>query len=272
MAFMAHSDGRASSKGQGNTGAPGDEVFNGSLRTCQTCHSSGTDFQVTLGIDIKDSNGSSVTSYVPGDTYDVTVTLTPSGGTPNGYGFQIVSLKAPIGQDGADVAGFSDASSNAQIAIADNGRQYAEQDDISSSNEFTVKWTAPSAGSGPISFYSCGNAVNNNGMNSGDAAAIDQLQLDELTVSTSDLSSDVKLQVFPNPVKEQLNLTINSEVTGNFQADLFDVQGKLLQNKQLFLTTGASQHQFEVSDLSQGIYSLRLSDGARHTTIQVVKE
>ena len=88
--------------------------------------------------------------------------MSNSAGTPDGYGFSMICLDA----NDNNYNGWANASSNAQLSTS-AGRNYVEHDGISSSNEFTVDWTAPSASTGDVTFYVGANAVNGADGNSG---------------------------------------------------------------------------------------------------------
>ncbi len=64
---------------------------------------------------------------------------------------------------------------NYKIATIPNGRTYAEHDNVSTPNIFNVVWTAPAAGTGNVT-YAAGNAVDKNGLNSGDGSSVTTLK------------------------------------------------------------------------------------------------
>ena len=275
LLFTASKDGRAFGDGQGNTGAPGDETnSNGSAKTCQSCHNTNSNIQVTLDIEVMDDDGNPVDEYIPEETYDVKVTLNSTGTqTPEGYGFQIVCLKAPLGQNGDNWEAFSNPASNVRIVVASsNGRQYAEHKEPSSSNEFMVEWTAPASGTGTITLYSCGNGVNLNNSSGGDNAACNQLELTEgESTSSKELAGDVSLNVFPNPVDDVLNMEITSKVNGIFEARVYNMFGQVVQIDQIGLSTGENKLSLSVNDLSEGSYLLQITDGEYMTSKKIVK-
>ena len=92
-------------------------------------------------------------SYVPGQSYTLTVTVSNSqiSGTNGGF-----SLDASSGT-------FSNPGSNAKL---DSGKVTHSNKNARS---WTVDWTAPSSGSGTINFDVVGNAVNGASGNNGDA-------------------------------------------------------------------------------------------------------
>ena len=273
--FIASKDGRAFDQGKGNTGAPGDETnSNGTAKTCQSCHNTSTAIQVTLDIEVMDDTGSPVTEYIPEQTYDVKVTVNSEGDqTPSAYGFQLLCLDAPLGQNGDNRDAFNNAASNVRIATASsNGRQYAEHKGPSDENVFMVEWTAPEVGTGTVTFYSCGNGVNLNDETSGDNAACDQLQLTEgEPASSKDLSEMVSVKIYPNPVDAQLNLEIESDLSGSFEMRIYNFYGQMVKVDTIELRNGKNTSFLNLNDLPTGNYLLQLSDGENMTHKKIVK-
>ncbi len=273
LVFMSNEDGRADSAGQGNTGAPGDELQAGNPRTCVTCHANNQDVQMSQIIEIMDGTGATVDEYTPGETYRVRITNDVAMGSPAGFGFQILCLIAPEGMDGADAAAFSNPASNVKIAVAtSNGRQYAEHNGLSDTNEFEVDWTAPEAGTGAVTFYSCGNAVDDNSMNSGDAAACIVLELAEATASsTIEANGGVKIFLFPNPVHDEMKFQFISDISAEYEMEIFDMQGRLMFSETIFFATGENNYAYDVNTLSKGTYLVKFSNKDKIATAKLLK-
>jgi hypothetical protein len=157
-----YSSGPASEVGQAYTGAPGES---GTL--CSSCHTGGSFGPVSAILSITDGMGTEVTSYIGGETYQISLTAVPGSGSPVGYGFQLTVLDG----SNVDVANFSNPSSNAKISNAfavAGGRTYAEHSSTSVSNVFTFDWVAPSDETGDLIFYYNVNLVNGTGGINGD--------------------------------------------------------------------------------------------------------
>ncbi|MCR9172101.1 MAG: T9SS type A sorting domain-containing protein [bacterium] len=154
------SGGLASVQFQDRTGSP---ISSG---TCGNCHSGGT-FGTSVTIEVKDAGNNVITSYTPGTTYTVEYTINTTSGTPSGYGMQSVILNSSNG--GAGTYGTVNTA-NSQISPL-NGVDYFEQQGAQAAGFFSVDWTAPNAGTGDVSIYSVGVAINGNGNTSGDQAS-----------------------------------------------------------------------------------------------------
>ena len=271
--FMSHEAGRADDRGQGNTGAPGDEAPGGNPRTCVTCHNNNADIQMTLDIEVLNGDGNAVTEYEPGQTYRVRVSNVVAQGDPAGFGFQLLCLEAPLDQDGADAASFENPADNVKIAIASsNGRQYAEHNGESETNTFEVDWVAPESGTGTVTFYSCGNAVNDNNMNSGDGAACNTLELAEADPSsTFEANGGVNIFLFPNPVQDEMKVRLVSDVSAKFSMEIFDMQGRVILKDNIGFNSGANDYFYNVSSLPKGTYLVKFSNNDKIATAKLLK-
>ncbi|MBL0912824.1 MAG: T9SS type A sorting domain-containing protein [Bacteroidia bacterium] len=134
---------------------------------CNSCHSGGS-FPVTVQAVVADLSGNPVTSYVPGQTYNVGVQVT--GGTRKG--FQLVALRGANLQAGS----FSAPLGGSQL-VPLSGRTYFEHNTPGTTGLWAATWTAPPAGQGAVTFYFSGLAADFNGANNGDNAVSGSLVL-----------------------------------------------------------------------------------------------
>jgi len=88
------------------------------------------------------------------------------------------------------------------------------------------------------------------------------------SVATNKLA---QLQVYPNPVQNRMNISLESAVDGKLSAQIFNLQGQLVVNTTFELTTGKNQLQLEVQDLAKGLYQLRLQTANGLETVRFVK-
>jgi len=149
------SGGVGASANQDRTGGPL------SVGMCSNCHSSGS-FNTNLSVELLDGSNNPVTSYIPGTTYTMQVTLSSSGAPA--YGMQSVALDGA--NNGAGTFGTINTS-NSQVSTV-NGVNYFEHQGMSTSGVFSVDWTAPASGTGDVSIYAMGVAINANSGTSGD--------------------------------------------------------------------------------------------------------
>lgn len=141
----------------GYTGAPGEN-------SCRECH---------VTNQLNDGVGSVVIEGVP-EQYsagiDYTITVRISRPDRSRWGFQLTALTGNL-----DPAGTFSVINAQQTQIkTEGGRQYVEHRTAGTfagtgnGASWTVRWTAPAATAGIVSFYAAANAANNNGANTGD--------------------------------------------------------------------------------------------------------
>ncbi len=246
--FMSNRGGRAAAGQTGSTGAPGDDAT-----VCQSCHNG--PISVAMKIAVLD-NVDTVKLYKPGKEYTVHVKINHTGGTaPTAHGFQIVALKAPLQTNGPDIKTWSVIGNNAKVVNTINGRQYVEHNDRSTSSLFQMKWIAPAAGSGPVSFYTAGNGVNSNSNTSGDGSSRTTLQLNEQTATDiADLPAS-QIKIFPNPANDKFSI-LGLEVNQIKRIEIRDLFGKKLFED----TINNVKSNIDISNLNEGVYFVVLFD------------
>ena len=275
VVLLSNKNGRASEAKAGNTGAPGDEALpNGTPITCVSCHTASPITSSTT-VSVLDSAGTVITQYIPGQQYTARVTVTALTGTPLGHGFQMIALR-DIGN--IDLDGFSDPGNqtvnNYKIATIPNGRTYAEHDNVSTSNVFNVKWKAPAAGTGNITFYAAGNAVNKNGQNSGDGASSTSLKLTE-SIGASTQNPDaaqIDMKLWPSPAVSAAWLSFSLPVGGEYRLTAHDLSGKLVWESLRALPSGHQIVEIPLGGWSPGIYFTGISGAGISASGKLVKQ
>ena len=263
--LLGNSDGRATKAGQGNTGAPGDEMIGANPRTCISCHGSSS-IQSNLNINIIDQNsGDTITEYIPGNTYLAQATISVSSGNPKAYGFQMVSLRD---SDDQGMETWSEPADNTKIQFASNtGRTYIEHDGPSTSNEFSSLWTAPEAGTGNITFYACGNAVDLSGDTSGDGGALASLTLAENNPSADHEFPSPTVTLFPNPSSSMITIKHISAFTS---LTIYNTHGQIIHQSDVT----AELKSVDIDQLDTGLYIafLENADEKNNKQIPFVKQ
>ena len=247
------SGGAAASGIGGRTGAPGEGL-------CSDCHGGGS-FTPTATLVVRNSSNVIVTSYVPGQTYNLTFSVTASS---TRFGMQATSLNA----SNTSVGTFSSPSSNAQISTS-GGKTYFEHNATSATGTFTGQWTAPATGTGTVTFYFIGLAVNGTGNTNGDNATSGRtLQLTETPLSTLDFDFTKSIQIQQNPVKDILAIQTN-KLYKNLNIEIFDISGKrVFQNA--YSDTKNISINFEGE---AGVYFLKVNNEDNNTAkIKFIKE
>ena len=145
----------------GYTGAPGEEP-----EACAECHvppDAGTG-QISI---------SAPPTYVPGQTYTITVTHTNADLTRMRWGFQLTALD-PGDEKAGNLSNIDIFTQILNNQGPGNNRQYVEHTSVGTfpgqqnGASWSFNWTAPPTDVGTVTFYTAGNHANNDGNTSGD--------------------------------------------------------------------------------------------------------
>jgi hypothetical protein len=96
-----------------------------------------------------------------------------------------------------------------------------------------------------------------------------------LTVKQSDESAVTsEISVYPNPVKEEVTIAINTISQGQMEVTLFSINGVIISSKNIPLLEGTNVINENVSSLAAGIYFVKLTNNSTNeTTIKkLIKE
>ncbi|GEM_PF-1059505 len=187
----------------GHTGAPGDG-------DCTSCHSS---FALNSGTATRSlvlNSDPGITSYIPGQTYTVTYTLSQAAIVT--FGFQ-----ATVKRANGNAAGTLINPTPGQMSISGNYINHNSGGNSATSagqRVWSFNWTAPAAGAGTVTFYVAGNATNDDGSNSGDRIYTNSFAFTEAAAPAA-----VNAATFnPAVICRGNNVTVNFTITGAFTA------------------------------------------------------
>jgi hypothetical protein len=100
-------------------------------------------------------------------------------------------------------------------------------------------------------------------------------RIDGLEVYNTDYTSveelrfnDDMVTVYPNPVRDQLNIDLSQIVTNNPEATIYDLSGKILVNK-IFRDSPGSNCQLDVKQLNAGLYLLKITTDKQTITKKI---
>src|SRR5678815_542203 len=146
----------------GYTGAPGEEP-----EACAECHVPPDAGTGKISI-------TAPQTYVPGQTYPITVTHTNTDQTRLRWGFELTVLDTASDEKAGELQSVDGLTQVLNNAGPGSARQYIEHTAagtfIGQHNgaSWTFNWTAPPVDAGPVVFYAAGNQANNDGKTSGD--------------------------------------------------------------------------------------------------------
>ena len=251
------------------------------------CHAPSVTSTIAVALEL-DSAGVATTHYVAGGSYTVKITGTNSTGTslPK-YGFQLTSITgtasaATVTQAGTFASTGLPASTQISAPYPTYTHLYVAEQSAAISvtgTTFTQSfaWTAPAAGTGTISFWGAANFVNGNtGADAGDKWNTNSLVINEWAhasgVENIVIGSSSGIKVYPNPVNDLLNLSVNGS-EGNYGVMAYTLSGKVLLNESFSVPGNSSITSYDISAWPTGLYYICvLKDGSRVKAVPVVKQ
>lgn len=84
-------------------------------------------------------------------------------------------------------------------------------------------------------------------------------------------NSQVKLDGFPNPVKDLYHLTITGAKDDKVSIDVFDILGRSVSRKTLSIVKGSNYHDLNMGTYTPGTYIVRVSSAEINESMTVVK-
>lgn len=79
------------------------------------------------------------------------------------------------------------------------------------------------------------------------------------------------LSVYPNPTDGKTTLGIELSVNTESKIEIYNLTGSLIQSEKLFITSENTSHQIDISNLSSGVYLLKMIANNEFKTIKVIK-
>ncbi|MFN8310895.1 MAG: T9SS type A sorting domain-containing protein [Chitinophagales bacterium] len=234
----------------GRTGSPGEQ-------TCVNgCHSS---FALNSG-----PGSVAITSNIPVDgyradsTYTMNVTITQSGFSLFGLGFEALLSTNANGGTLTAGTGTHTSSSGGKTNITHNSGGGAG---TSGSHTFTFKWKAPATGKGDVTFYCSGMAANGNNSNSGDYVYTTSQTVSEYVAGPNGIANIIEkasVNVYPNPVSEKLNVQFTLKEAANVSLKLHSLNGALIKEAAIEAVSGNNHTTFDLNDVQAGNYVLQI--------------
>ncbi|MEM6699323.1 MAG: T9SS type A sorting domain-containing protein, partial [Bacteroidota bacterium] len=80
------------------------------------------------------------------------------------------------------------------------------------------------------------------------------------------------VQVYPNPIREVVNLSIENELRGTVEVEVRDAVGRKIQRYEWNKNQEVLESNFSLANLAKGIYLLQIRQGEHQLTMRVVKE
>lgn len=94
-----------------------------------------------------------------------------------------------------------------------------------------------------------------------------QQPIEITTINVEELPATFSASIFPNPTADQLIIQINNQKNQDLYSMLYDVQGNLLLRDAIH----GNQHSITISNLTTGIYILKISNGKESISSKIIK-
>jgi hypothetical protein len=253
----------------GKTGSPGET-------TCNTtnCHTGNAVNAVGGSVTI-DCPTMTNWKYVPGQSYEVNVTVEKSGVGLFGLGFEALT------STGANAGSFTitntTQTTTKSIAVSGNTRTSVVHKlnggASSNSHTFTFTWNAPSTDVGTVTFYVAGNAANANDAVSGDFIYKASQVVTSPTTGVLDVQSEkLAFLVYPNPVIENIKVSYKLNSVANVSFKLVSMTGETVYFENIerqFM--GEQSHIIAIDNsLAKGVYFLELAINNEYYSQKVI--
>lgn len=224
------------------TGTPA-QASGGPAEGGATCSQSGCHFGTPTTVTDILTTDIPAAGYTPGTTYNITATVSGSGGKG-----LMVSAQNPSGTFlGTMLAGTGSKKVFTNYITHSN-------DKSASPAVWSFQWTAPAAGSGPVTFYGAFAITRN-------ITRKQQLVVNENTTTAVNTVEDaLRLKMYPNPITDRLTLNYTLPSSGAVSVELMSVDGK--NSYKLFegsRTSGEQEQGFDVSGVQSGLYLLKVN-------------
>ncbi|MBI2280441.1 MAG: T9SS type A sorting domain-containing protein [Bacteroidetes bacterium] len=201
------------------------------------------------------------TGYVPGNTYIIT-----TGKSFTGFvrGFQTAAQGGGL-QKGI----FTDINPTETLiktkTITGNVFNYIGHTDVSAygTGFWSFNWTAPAAGSGPVTFYSAFLDGDDSGGTSGDVTYISTTVVQEnLNVGIEQVSTKSNISVYPTVSKGNFTIEVNE---GDYSIEIYNLTGEKVFEK----TTNASVEHVSLN-VNSGLYFVNIKKDNKNTIKKIV--
>ncbi len=222
MADILDKDGKA-----GRTGSPGE--FD-----CTGCH---TSFAVNSGPGSITITSPNLTNweYVPGQTYQIDVTVAHAGMPLFGFGFE--ALRTSNNSNGGTLSITNSVQTQLKsVSVQGNNRTnvvHKENGGLTNdSHTFSFNWTAPATNIGNVMFYTAGNAANNQNDSLGDYIYKTSQLVTPFVSGIDEQMNENGFAIYPNPATDYFVLTSSADNLIEY-VKLYDLNGRIAYQQEI---------------------------------------
>lgn len=244
------------------TGAPSEQ-------NCTACHIGSTLNGATENVfQVVNSQFQPVTTYNPGDTYTVTLSMASS---PAKKGFSATAL----GSSNTMAGSFTGSGIGGTQDFTGGSRKYVSHtasSNTSSNSLWAWTWTAPASNVGTVTFYVATNSANNDNTNGGDMIYLSQHQLSSFASVDEQEADKLNFTAGYAPESNTVVLNFSSLTSEDMFFNLVDMNGKSVYTKSLsesFIGTNKQTIALP-SEVKNGMYSATLFVGNKPMSANIM--
>jgi hypothetical protein len=247
------------------------------------CHATNNPIVTDTVLFFKPDGVTGVLSWLPGQSYKIRLLVTSTNINYVRYGFQMTSvcdsgttevqagtfiMPFPGNVDDISVTG----TTGSPIQIVEHVfKQNMTPNTVKSTGTVTLNWTAPNTDTiDNVKFYVIANCVDANNLSTGDAPNNAMWVFPRNTTSVKELNADIKLNLYPNPVTDKLNISMENADKGLYTIKIFDVQGKVVA-KEYAVVNKNYKTSINVAAWASGMYHVQISKDGAQRTMKVMK-
>lgn len=213
------------STGQGKMAATTGSPADGQSCSKMNCHNDHAAINMS-GILTSDIPG---TGWVAGTQYTLTASITKPG--HDRFGFE-ATCQQGTSKTTVGTLGNVNAAITKLITYSNSTEIYVVHKDStvtifpSGTGTYSFHWTAPTAGTGAVTFYVACNVTNHNWHDTGDSIFLSNMTVNEAGVGIQEaMKNDFEFSVFPNPVANEIYVSDLTGQPGTFS--LFNSFGEI---------------------------------------------
>jgi len=271
LLFSGYSTGPAFVEGINCTGSFGSQT------SCSggNCHG-GSDANTVVDVTIKDiATGTEIMDgrYTPNNTYRVIVSGRASGDFPVfSYQFSASSNSGFNGNGGYFLTG-----SGVHAVVAGQAEVVEPSNPKNTTNQSGMRyfadsffWQSPPYGAGEWKIFITGMLANDDASRFGDKNNNYQRSYYPIPAAVNDFGDELTTLIYPNPVRQILNLQLNGAVHGDYHLFVTNSNGQVVYNASR--AVNATEERVEIRpDWPAGLYHLRIEKDGKQRTLPFVK-
>lgn len=249
----------------GFTGAPGEN-------NCTQCHVSANGVQdgTTENVLVLLEGITPVTEYVGGTSYTVSVSMNSS---PAKKGFSATALNgsgAMAGTFTGEAIGGTQDFTN--IPGTRTYVSHTSTSNTGSQNSWLWTWTAPTSGTGDVTFYVATNAANGNNQQSGDVIYLSTHTFPEANASVESNTFDYNFKAGYNVANREIVVDFNSKTIDDMFVNVVNMNGQSVYSEKLGKSElgGNSERVRLPQEIEGGIYVVHFFVGNKAMSSKIM--